>query len=322
MAQWLEQWLNPYNLQLIMLAVINAFLALSVWTPLSAGQLSLASAGFMSVGAYTAALLSLDAGWPMAASIAAGALASAGVAVVVGYPALRLQGVYLAVATLAFGEMVRVVALNLRITRGALGLPGIPQMVDEIWFYLMDKWPEGLPVSWLDPYTAASLLVLGLLVLLLAVAVYFLRAQILSRTGRALTAIRLDETAARSMGIDASRYKLLVLGQSGLLAGLAGGVYAHLYYFIGPGDFAFGRAIEMLLYVVLGGMHTLSGALAGAASLTLLPEWLRFSDAYRNMTYGVILMLMMLFRPQGLITRKRPVDWRRLVRLGSGGEPG
>lgn len=317
MAAQLEQWLNPYNLQLIMLAVINGLLALSVWTPLSAGQLSLGSAGFMSIGAYTAALLSLNRGWPMIATIPAAALVAGVVAVIVGYPALRLRGVYLAIATLAFGEMVRIVALNLRVTRGALGLPGIPQMVDETAWYLMDNYADDGYVLGLDPYTVAGLSILAVLLLLLFGAVYFLTAQAHSRTGRALTAIRLDDAAAQSMGIDLTKYKLLVFGQSGLLAGLAGGLYAHLYYFISPGDFGFNRAIEMLLYVVLGGMETVWGALVGAGALSLLPEMLRFSASYRNMTYGALLIIMMTFRPQGLITRRRGTDWRQRLRVES-----
>lgn len=318
MAAFIENLLNPYNLQLVMLAVINALLALSVWTPLSAGQLSLGSAGFMSFGAYTAALLSLRLGWSIPASIAAGALLAGVVAVIIGYPALRLHGVYLAVATLGFGEMVRIFALNLPITRGALGLAGIPQMVDEASWYVMDNWPDDGWLFGLDPYTNASLLVLLTMGGLLAAAVYALRAQSRSRVGRALNAIRLDETAAQSMGINITSYKLLVFGQSGILAGLAGGLYAHLYYFIGPGEFGFNRAIEMLVYVVLGGMQSLGGALTGAAALTLLPELLRFSAAYRNMTYGALLILMMIFRPQGLIVSRRMTDWRRLVGPGRG----
>lgn len=314
MAALIEQWFNPYNLQLVMLAAINGLLALSVWTPLSAGQLSLGSAGFMSIGAYTAALLSINFGWPMIATVPVAAAAGGVVAVIIGYPALRLRGVYLAIATLAFGEMVRIAALNLRLTRGALGLAGIPQMVDETAWHLMDNWANGGYMLGLDPFTVASLFILAVLLLLLFTAVYFLYAQQHSRTGRALTAVRLDEAVAQSMGIDITKYKLLVFGQSGVFAGLAGGLYAHLYYFVSPGDFGFNRAIEMLVYVVLGGMQTLWGALVGAAALTLLPEMLRFSAAYRHMTYGMLLIIMMTLRPQGLITRRNSTDWKRLLR--------
>ncbi|MFS8664890.1 MAG: branched-chain amino acid ABC transporter permease [Limnochordales bacterium] len=313
MGDLLANLLNPYNLQLVMLIAINGLLGLSVWVPLSAGQLSLGGAGFMSVGAYTAALLTLQAGWSMPAAILAGAAFAAALALLLGYPTLRLQGVYLAIATLAFGEMVRILALNLRITNGALGLAGIPQMVDEVSWYLWDHTSLGSGQGPLDPHTAGSLIILGVLYVLLAAAVYALLRQAGSRVGRALRAIQADELAARAMGIDTRYYKLLVFTQSGFLAGLAGGLYAHLYYFIGPGDFGFTRAIEMLLYVVLGGMQTLWGTLVGASALTLLPEVLRFSASYRLMIYGGVLVALMIFRPEGLISAALvdALSWRR-----------
>ena len=302
MTDFLGDVLNPYNLQVVMLIAINCLLGLSVWVPLSAGQLSLGGAGFMSLGAYTAALLSMQAGWSMPLAILAGALGAAFVAFLLGYPTLRLQGVYLAIATLAFGEMVRILALNLRITNGALGLAGIPQMVDEVSWYLWDNTSLGSSMGPWDPHTVASLIMVGLLYLILGLAVYCLLRQASSRVGRALRAIQADELAARAMGVDTRYYKLLVFTQSGFLAGLAGGIYAHLYYFIGPGDFGFNRAIEMLLYVVLGGMQTLWGTLVGAAALTTLPELLRFSASYRLMAYGSLLVLLMTFRPEGLLS--------------------
>lgn len=302
MAELLAEALNPYNLQVVMLIAINCLLGLSVWIPLSAGQLSLGGAGFMSVGAYTGALLSMEAGWPMPLSIVVAAVFAAVLAFLLGYPTLRLQGVYLAIATLAFGEMIRILALNLRITNGALGLAGIPQMVDEVTWWMMDHTPLGDGLGPLEPHTIGSLVILVLIWLILAVAVYALLRQTSSRVGRALRAIQADELAAKAMGIDTRHYKLLVFTQSGFLAGLAGAIYAHLYYFIGPGDFGFNRAIEMLLYVVLGGMQTLWGTVVGAAGLTLLPELLRFSASYRLMLYGGLLVTLMVFRPQGLIS--------------------
>lgn len=302
MADLFVDLLNPYNLQVVMLMAINCLLGLSVWIPLSAGQLSLGSAGFMSVGAYTGALLSMEAGWPMPLSIAVASLVAAVLAFLIGYPTLRLHGVYLAIATLAFGEMIRILALNLSITNGALGLAGIPQMVDELTWYLMDHTGLGDGVGPFDPHTIGSLIILALIWAILGVAVYCLLRQASSRVGRALRAIQADELAAKAMGIDTRHYKLLVFTQSGFLAGLAGAIYAHLYYFIGPGDFGFNRAIEMLLYVVLGGMQTLWGTLVGAASLTLLPELLRFSSSYRLMLYGGLLVALMVFRPEGLLS--------------------
>ena len=298
--------LNPYNLQIVTTILVNCLLALSVWIPLTAGQLSLGGAGFMSVGAYTAAILSLQSGWPAPLAIAAGAVASSIVAYALGYPVLRLHGVYLAIATLGFGELVRIAALNLRITNGALGLAGIPQIADDTAFWLEDRGivPYGETLAGLDSFTWGSLLILGLLTLILAAVVYALWRRRNSRVGRALRAIQLDEMAAQAMGIDIARFKLRVFTESGFLAGLAGGLYAHLSYYIGPGDFGFNRAIEMLVYVVLGGEGTLLGPLLGAGIVTALPEVLRASPSHRAILYGLILLLIVLFAPGGLLSRE------------------
>jgi len=315
---WLESLLNPYNLQVVMLVFLNCMLAMSTWIPLSAGQLSLGAGGFMSIGAYTAALLTMKAGWPIVPAIFLASIVTSVVAFLLGYPILRLHGVYLAIATLAFGETVRIFALNLRITNGALGLAGIPQMVDEMTWRLYDipAFADAPPPF--DPHTVASLVMVFILFLIVAFAVFALVRQGASRTGRALQAIKTDEMAAQAMGIDIAHYKLLAFTQSGFLAGLAGGLYAHLYYFIGPNEFGFNRAIETMLYVVLGGMETVWGALFGAAGLTILPELLRFSSSYRTMVYGAALVIFMIFRPQGFISRaaveRLGARWRRQER--------
>lgn len=315
MQSFFADLFNPYNLQVALTIVVNCLLALSVWIPMSAGQLSLGGAGFMSVGAYTAAILSLELGWPAPATIAAGAVAAAAVAYPLGYPVLRLHGVYLAIATLGFGEMVRIVALNLRITNGALGLSGIPQIADETAFWLEDRGivPFGETRAGLDSFAWGGLLILGLLLIILAAVVYALHRRQRSRVGRALRAVQLDEMAAQAMGIDIARYKLRVFTESGFLAGLAGGLYAHLSYYIGPGDFGFNRAIEMLVYVVLGGEGTLFGPLVGAGIVTALPEALRASPNHRAILYGLILLLIVLFAPGGLLSRE---IFGRFARLG------
>lgn len=302
---FLGELLNPYNIQIATITLVNCLLALSVWIPLSAGQLSLGGAGFMSIGAYTAALLSLEAGWPVPLSIASGAIASAAVAYVLGYPVLRLQGVYLAIATLGFGELIRIVALNLRITHGALGLAGIPQMADDITFWLEEsgRVPFGETRVGLDGYTWGSLIVLGLLLTILAASAFALARRRRSRAGRAIRAIQLDEMAAQAMGIDIARYKLRVFTESGVFAGLAGGLYAHLSYYIGPGDFGFYRAIEMLVFVVLGGEGTIFGPILGAGIITALPEILRASPSHRAILYGLIVLLIVIFAPGGILSQ-------------------
>lgn len=306
MANFFSDLLNPYNLQVFILVGVNALLALSVWLPLSAGQLSLGGAGFMAVGAYTAAIMTLHLETPYIVSILVGTAAGGVVAFLLGLPVLRLSGVYLAIATLGFGEMVRITALNLRITNGALGLSGLPNIVDEIMFWLEDTGLLPYGETWMgqESDTMAHIIVILMLLLILAACVYVLISQTRSRIGRAIAAIQIDELAAQAMGIDITRYKLLVFTQSGLLAGLAGGLYAHLSYFIGPSDFGFSRAIEMLLFTVLGGMNTIVGPLLGATVITWLPEILRWSPSHRAILYGFILLVTISFAPQGLVTPK------------------
>ena len=212
---------------------------------------------------------------------------AAALALLLGYPTLRLQGVYLAIATLAFGEMVRILALNLRITNGALGLAGIPQMVDEVTWYLWDHTSLGSGQGPLDPHTVGSLIILGVLYAMLAAAVYC------PACGRRRPGWAGPCGPSRPMSWRPGPWastpattSCWCLPKAVSWRDWPGGLYAHLYYFIGPGDFGFNRAIEMLLYVVLGGMQTLWGTLVGASALTLLPEVLRFSASYRLMVYG------------------------------------
>lgn len=323
MSDMLSELFNSYNLQVGLMIVVNCFLALSVWIPLSTGQLSLGGAGFMSVGAYTAAILSLHLGWPAPVTIAAGAVAAAVLAYGLGYPVLRLHGVYLAIATLGFGEMVRIVALNLRITNGALGLSGIPQIADNTAFWLEDRGivPYGQTIAGLDSFALGGVAILCVLLLILAAVTYALYRRRNSRVGRALSAIQMDEMAAQAMGIDVARFKLRAFTESGFLAGLAGGLHAHLSYYIGPADFGFNKAIEMLVYVVLGGEGMLLGPLVGAGIVTLLPEVLRASPNHRAILYGLMLLLIVLFAPDGLVSRQtfgKMTQWFRLkVRRGA-----
>jgi branched-chain amino acid transport system permease protein len=278
---------------------VNALLALSVYATLSCGQLSLANAGFMAIGAFTSALLTTRAGWPFAAALAAGAIAPAAVAVPLGLPVLRLRGVFLAIATIGFGEVVRLWFVNWEFTNGALGLVGIPQLT-----HLWTIWA----------CVAAALFVFARL-----------RG---SRTGYALEAIREDEAAARTMGIDSTRYKLAMFVLGAALAGLAGGLEAHHTFMVAPSGFTFGRAVDMLVYAVVGGSAVHWGPLVGAAFLTALPEVLRALGAaldipagpLRLFLNGVILLAVILFLPNGLAALPARVR-RRVARPGGLGAP-
>ncbi len=263
---------------------INGLLALSVYATLCCGQLSLANAGFMAIGAYTGALITLHSNAPFIAVLAAAALAPALVAVPLGLPVLRLRGVFLAIATIGFGEMVRLFFVNWDYTNGAMGLVAIPQRA-------------GLWTIWLS----------------LAVALYLLARVRGSRFGTALEAIREDETAARTMGIDTTAHKLAMLVLGAGLAGLAGGLEAHYTFMVAPGGYGFARVVEMLVQAVVGGTAAFFGPVAGAAFLTVLPEVLREAGSrlgfapgpFRLLLNGLILLAVILYLPNGLVSLKR-----------------
>lgn len=288
---------------------INALLGLSLYMTLSAGLLSLANAGFMAIGAYVSALLTLEQGWPFPVVLLAGALAAAAVAVPLGVPVLRLRGVFLAIATIGFGEVTRIVILNTDVTRGALGLPNIPTRT-ETWHI----------------YVLAALLLAGY---------WRLRR---SRMGYALEAIKEDEPAARTMGIATTRYKLAAFVIGAFVAGLAGALDAHLVRAITPATYGFGRAVDNLVYAVVGGMDSFWGPVLGAALITSIPELLR-SDAVRDLSIGgfsitpgadtlivngLVLLVVILFLPRGLVSlfrpwaRRRPYGWTPFKRRRGG----
>ncbi len=270
---------------------LNGLLALSVYCTLCCGQLSLANAGFMAIGAYTGALLTQNAHAPFPLALLAGALLPAAVAVPLGLPVLRLRGVFLAIATIGFGEVVRLAFVNWDYTNGALGLVAIPQKTS--------PW-----MIWLA----------------LAVVTFALARLRGSRAGYALEAIREDESAARTMGIATTQYKLAMFVAGSAIAGLDGAVEAHLTYMVAPAGYGFSRAVDMLVYAVVGGDAIFYGPVAGAAFLTLLPEVLRGGGRalglapgpLRLFLNGAILLAVILFLPNGIVSLPRTLRARRL----------
>ena len=255
----------------------------------------------MGIGAYTSALLTINFDVPIVVGILAGAIAAGICGIIIGFPSLRLQGVYLAIATLGFGEVMRVFFVNWEsVTRGAVGLSGIPQVGREI-FMKLREW--GLnPNDWgLKPNQFVYLIVFILLLIIVVLLIWFFIRQNHSRVGRAYASIKMDEKAAEAMGINITYYKVLSFTQGAVLAGFAGALFAHVMAYISPADFAYHRAVEILIFAVFGGSDVIWGAIFGASFMTLLPEALRFISEYRYMIYGLILMFMMAFRPQGLI---------------------
>ena len=280
--EWFDNFWSIYS-NLVLTIGINALLALSIWLTLSCGLLAMANAAFMGIGAYTASLLTMNAGVPFPLALAGGIAAPTLVALVIGGPTLRLSGVYLAMATLGFGEVVRVLILNAdSLTGGALGLNGIPQLTQ--WWHV----------------------VLALVVTLLIL--WRLRR---SRIGRAFEAIKEDAVAASLMGIAVNAHKMLAFALGAAIAGLAGALNAHLTFFIGPNEFGFDRGVDILTMAILGGTGGLTGPVLGALIVTLLPELLRNFRDFRTMINGAILVLIVLFLPKGLWDPQRFKGWFR-----------
>ncbi len=303
--------LNPYHLQVAAFVFINVILGISIYLTLATGQLSLANAGFMSIGAYTSALLTTACNVPMPLGIAAGALLAGVFGILVGLPALRLQGVYLAIATLGFGEVVRVAFINWEsLTGGAVGIAAIPQMGRVLLARLRDAGLSPQSIGLRDN-VFISLAIFLILLAVAALLVAFFHRQDASRVGRAFRAIRTDEGAAESAGIPTTYYRVLAFSQGALVSGLAGALYAHATSYISPADFTYHRAVEILVFAVFGGSERLLGPIVGATVLTVIPEALRFVSDYRYIFYGVVLVAMMIFRPQGLIGRALPRRKRR-----------
>jgi branched-chain amino acid transport system permease protein len=276
--------IGPYLEDVLIQLGINVILALSLYFPLSAGQLSLGQGGFMAIGAYLASWLTATHGWPWPVAFAAAAAASGLVGALVGLPALRVRGIYLVLLTMAFGEIVRVFFLNFGPTGAAQGFRGMPFVTTL-------------------PLVAALAVVIAILAARTAA----------SRMGRAFAAINRDELAAEVMGIDVIRAKLASFTVGAVVAGLAGALWAHYVQFIEPEEFGFARSVMPFTFVVVGGLQTFWGSLVGAAVLTLLPEWLRFLKEWRLALYGVAMLAVMIVRPQGLVDHRLVEAVRRLI---------
>lgn len=298
---------NPYYFQMLILVGINIVLAVSLNLVNGfTGQFSIGHAGFMAVGAYTSAMFSLVLGPRLLASLAmlpspvaqgvvllfalvAGGLLAAGAGWLVGLPSLRLRGDYLAIVTLGFGEIIRVVILNVDAIGGARGLPGIPQYSNVFWVF-------------------------GAAIVVIVLAHNLAR----STHGRALFAIRDDEVAAEALGVDTTRYKVLAFVIGAFFAGVAGGLFAHFLSYLNPSSFTFLKSIEVIAMVVLGGMGSITGSVLAAIVLTLLPELLRSVKDFRMVIYALMLIVLMITRPQGLMgTRELSLPWRRRASAGN-----
>ncbi len=306
----LPRVLNPYALQIVVLCGVNVILAVSLnlingFT----GQFSIGHAGFMAIGAYTSAMVSLHLGLPWVAAMThagipaglaqgaallvallAGGAASALAGYLVGLPSLRLRGDYLAIVTLGFGEIIRVVITNVDAVGASRGLSDIPHWSSLFWVWLG-------------------------VVCVVVVSIRLAR----STHGRALFAIRDDEVAAESLGVDTTRYKVLAFAMGSFFAGIAGGLFAHDQTYLNPSTFQFVKSIEIIAMVVLGGLGSVTGSVLAAVILTLLPELLRPIKDLRMVIYSLMLIVLMIARPQGLFGQ-RELRWPAFGRRGRAAE--
>ncbi|MDR2151062.1 MAG: branched-chain amino acid ABC transporter permease [Spirochaetaceae bacterium] len=274
--------IDAYIAQIITISGVNALLAISVnmITGIT-GQLSIGQAGFMAIGAYTTIFLTMDLGLPLALSTIFAGVLSAVIGFIIGFPTLKLTGDYLAIVTLGFGEIIRVILTNLKvITGGANGR----------------RFTTALA---LYPNLAFFVVTLSL-VLIVILLQNFLR----STYGRAILAVREDELAANASGIGIFRYKMIGFVIASFIAGIGGALYAMVVSFVKPDIASFNKSIDYLIYVVLGGMGSMTGSILAAYILTYLQEFLRFLRDYRLLFYPLILIFVMLFRPQGLLGMK------------------
>jgi branched-chain amino acid transport system permease protein len=253
---------------------INMLLALGLYFTLATGQFSVGHGGFMAVGAYAASVLTVNFAWPLVPAVLCGALAAFAVGVLIGLPVLRFSHLYLAMATFGFGEIVRSVFSIVDYVGGVGGMRGMSG--------------------------TTSTLVLGFV--LAAVAFCWLHSR--SRWGLACDAIRQDEDAAAAMGVNVRMNKVIAFGVGAALTGLGGGLYAHHFYFIEPSTFGLQMSVAIILFVIFGGIESFWGAILGAALLTLLPDAFRFLKDWYLFVYGLLFVLLMIFRPQGLLDRR------------------
>jgi branched-chain amino acid transport system permease protein len=275
-----------YILSVGTVAGINIIMALSFYAPFITGQISLAQAGFAAIGAYSAAVCTVKFGMPYVPAVMIGGAVAAVVGFILGLPALRIKGVYLLLLTLGFGEIVRVIFINIEYVGGAAGFSGIP-------------------------YQENTLFYAYALVLILIVCFSRLKN---SRIGRAMRAVGDDETAAEINGINITAIKLEAFAAGAFIAGLGGGILAHFQEYIEPLMFGVMHSIEYIVFTIFGGVQVFWGAILGALVLTFVPEFFRFIQSWRMELYGLLLIVMMIVKPEGIITNETVRFVRKMFR--------
>lgn len=281
----LRQWeATSYYPDVLVFVAIHSIIAMGLCLLLGlAGQISLGHAAFYGVGAYASGILTAKLGWSPWLAMAAGVLAAGILAYCIGLPSLRLRGHYLAMATLGFGVIVFIVFNEfVGLTGGPSGFGEIPRL--SVFGYELNTTLRFYYFAWL-------VAVVGLTLSLNIVY---------SRVGRALRAIHGSEIAALSLGVDAAKYKVQIFVLSAAFGAVGGSLYAHFVTFVNPPAFDLFFSIKLLMMVVIGGIHSVWGALLGAALLTFLPEWLSFLEDFDVLAYGALLLVIVMFLPEGL----------------------
>lgn len=277
---------NTYALRTAVIVLIYMVLALSLNFVIGfAGQLSLGHSAFYAIGAYTTAILTVNYGVPFWIALVLSAVVSAVFGLLLGIPTLRLKGDYLAITTIGFSEILRLVLINwASFTRGPAGIPGIPS-------------PK------IFGFTLSTNTSYYYILYILALFTIFISYRLInSRLGRGLIAIKDDEIAAEAMGINPTFLKIMAFVLGAAIAGLAGGVFASFIHYVNPDNFTYMESVVILTMVVLGGVGSIPGVIVGATVLAILPEALRGISTYRYAIYGILLVMMMIVRPQGIIS--------------------
>lgn len=239
------------------------------------GQFSIGHAGFMAVGAYLSAVMTVKLQLPFAVAILGGAAGAGLLGFLIGLPTLRLKGDYLAIATLGLGEIIRITILNIPYVGGASGFMGIPRYTNFMWVFFLAVF-----------------------------TVYFIKNLINSSHGRACISVRENEIAAEAMGIDTTRYKVLAFTIGASFAGVAGALFSHYFYIAHPASFTFMRSFDILTMVVLGGLGSITGSITAAVLLTFVSAALASYPEFRMIIYSLVLIILMIYRPQGLFGNK------------------
>ncbi|MBU8880409.1 branched-chain amino acid ABC transporter permease [Bacillus sp. FJAT-29790] len=272
--------LNPFYSNMLIFMAINTMLAVSLHLIIGiTGQFSIGHAGFLAVGAYISAIFTMKLHLPFPIAILAGGIVAAAAGLIVGIPTLRLRGDYLAIATLGFAEIIRIVFLNIEYVGGA----------------------AGMQVSHLTTWTYTFIC----LFITVLVIVNFTN----SRHGRAAISIRENEIAADAMGINTTYYKVVAFALGSFFAGIAGSLYSHNFYIIQPANFGFLKSFDILIYVVLGGLGSLSGSVIAGILLTIISTFLQDYPETRMIIYSLVLIIVMLYRPQGLMGTREITDF-------------